>query len=121
MIGFAKQFERPIIVLERLKGLKKRMSYSHIHSISPYEMLHQAIINKALWNNIPFKVVGARYTSQTCLECGYRNRKNRNKDKFKCLSCGYENDADVIAGLNILRGGERGEFLHPTSRVVPFA
>jgi IS605 OrfB family transposase len=101
VIAFTKQFEKPIIVLEHLKELKKRMSYSHIYSISPYMVLRQAIINKALWNSIPFKVVSAKYTSQTCPKCNYRNPKNRNRDKFKCLMCSYEDDADVVAGLNL--------------------
>lgn len=107
VINFAKRFEKPIIILEYLNGLKKRMSYYHIYSISPYEILHQAIINKALWNDVPFKVVSAAYTSQTCPKCGYRNRRNRNKGKFKCLNCNYEDDADVVAGLNIQKKVER--------------
>lgn len=39
-----------------------------------------------------------------CPRCYSRDfRLNRNKSRFKCLNCNYEDDADVVAGLNISR------------------
>lgn len=48
------------------------------------------------------KQVNAAYTSQTCPECGYVDRRNRTGDTFKCLNCGHEGHSDSIAAVNIL-------------------
>jgi putative transposase len=50
--------------------------------------------------------VEARYTSQTCFECGHVEPGNRlNQAVFRCCSCGHEAHADVNAARNILRAG----------------
>jgi predicted RNA-binding Zn-ribbon protein involved in translation (DUF1610 family) len=50
---------------------------------------------------VPFKLVPAQYTSQTCPKCGYVNEKNRDEEWFKCLKCGYQTDADLAGAMNI--------------------
>jgi putative transposase len=52
-----------------------------------------------------FIQVNPAYTSQTCSECGHRERSNRNGKVFYCLSCGHRADADINAAVNILRAG----------------
>jgi len=102
VIEFAKQFEKPVIVLEDLKGLKKRLrKLPHIYTIAPYELVHSAIIEKALWEGIAVQTKKAYYSSQKCPKCGYINSKNRRGKKFKCIECGFEEDADVVAGMNL--------------------
>jgi predicted RNA-binding Zn-ribbon protein involved in translation (DUF1610 family) len=50
---------------------------------------------------VPFKLVPASYTSQTCPKCGYVDEKNRDGERFKCLKCGYQADADIVGAMNI--------------------
>jgi len=52
---------------------------------------------------IPFMVVPAQNTSVTCPYCGYKDKKNRNGERFKCLNCGYQADADIAAAMNIAK------------------
>ena len=48
--------------------------------------------------------VPARYTSQTCSECGTVDGKSReNQASFVCRHCGYHMNADHNAAINILR------------------
>jgi putative transposase len=50
--------------------------------------------------------VSARYTSQTCAECGNVEAGNRvSQAVFRCCSCGHEAHADTNAARNILRAG----------------
>ena len=45
-------------------------------------------------------------TSQTCSQCGTRDRKSRvSQSEFQCTSCGYSTNADLNAAINI---GDRG-------------
>ena len=102
VIGFAKQFERPVIVLEDLKWLKRRLKrLPHIYAIAPYGLIHSAIVEKALWEEIAVQTKKAYYSSQKCPNCSYISSKNRKGRRFKCLKCGFEEDADVVAGMNL--------------------
>ncbi len=50
--------------------------------------------------------VPARYTSQICSMCGYRDVDNRTSlRKFVCMSCGHAEHADLNAAANILASG----------------
>lgn len=52
---------------------------------------------------LPVSYTKPAYTSQTCPECGKRDNKNRDGDKFKCVECGYENVSHVVGAINICR------------------
>ena len=52
---------------------------------------------------IPFTLVNAQYTSQTCNRCKYIAKGNRNGEIFKCLQCDYSCNADYNASVNIAR------------------
>jgi transposase len=54
-------------------------------------------------NGIPFMLVNAQYTSQTCNRCGYIAKGNRSGKTFKCLRCGYSCNADYNASVNVAR------------------
>ncbi|WP_037919747.1 RNA-guided endonuclease InsQ/TnpB family protein [Sulfurihydrogenibium subterraneum] len=46
--------------------------------------------------------VNPAYTSQTCSNCGYVDKRNRkSQEKFECLICGKKINADVNASRNI--------------------
>lgn len=45
--------------------------------------------------------VNPRHTSQRCSKCGYIDRENRKRLKFKCKQCGFELNADLNAARNI--------------------
>jgi len=52
--------------------------------------------------DIKITEVNPAYTSQTCFECGYVDKRNRKtQEKFECLICGKEINADVNASRNI--------------------
>jgi len=57
--------------------------------------------------------VPPEYTSQICSECGNKDKKSRNKRKWRCKRCGYIDDSDINAsknikdrGVTIMRGGD---------------
>jgi putative transposase len=50
--------------------------------------------------------VPARYTSQTCYECGHCEKANRKTQAdFECVKCNHKSNADWNAAKNILRSG----------------
>lgn len=52
--------------------------------------------------------VSPAFTSQTCAECGYISKENRESQAvFECQSCGHTAHADLNAARNILRAGTR--------------
>jgi len=50
--------------------------------------------------------VNPKYTSQTCSNCGFVEKNNRNGNKFKCKECGFELNADLNASRNIVNLGK---------------
>jgi len=96
------------IALEDLKGIgarttvRVRRDERYQHNLWAYRLLHQNIAYKARLNGVPVVFVDARYSSQTCPECGFRHRKNRtSQSEFRCHQCGYSAHADFVAALNI--------------------
>ena len=73
------------------------------HFLIPRYRLMIAIKTLCERNGVPFTLVNAQYTSQTCNRCGYIARGNRDGETFKCLSCGYSCNADYNASVNIAR------------------
>ncbi|WP_456487812.1 RNA-guided endonuclease InsQ/TnpB family protein [Candidatus Alkanophaga liquidiphilum] len=106
VVEFAKQFERPIIVMENLNGLREAIDYGkrmnrRLHKI-PYAMIQKFIEYKALWEGILVEKVDPRNTSHTCPVCGERGV--RRKRLFMC-SCGLQDHADRVASVNIAKRG----------------
>lgn len=97
------------LILEDLNKVKHKSKYnrkmnskmqywSYPSVISKFEMLCEE-------QGINLQKVSAAYTSQTCSNCGFRHKENRNNEIFLCLRCGMSLDADFNAALNILHRG----------------
>jgi transposase len=60
------------------------------------------ILYKAHLARVMVELVSPRHTSQTCSECGHRERSNRkSQSEFRCQACGHEAHADANAARNI--------------------
>lgn len=98
--------EYDIICLEDLK-IENLKSYKHVN-----RKLYAKGINQLI-NYIKYKaenagkyvvMVDPSYTTQTCYNCGKRQKLSLKQRKYKC-SCGYIEDRDVNAAKNILSLG----------------
>ena len=59
-----------------------------------------------------FLKVDPRYTSQTCSQCGFKDRRNRkSQPDFKCLRCLAAMNADENGAVNVLRKGRETLYL----------
>ncbi len=98
------------IALEDLTGIRQRVRLRTpqrvtLHSWA-FAQLGAFITYKAQWCGVPVVFVDPAYTSQTCAECGYTDKKNRvDQGYFICRSCGVVAHADRNASRNIARRG----------------
>lgn len=61
---------------------------------------------KLAWKGGILVVVTPQNTSRRCPECGYVSAENRQTQaEFRCVACGFEENADLVAAINILRAG----------------
>jgi IS605 OrfB family transposase len=106
IIAYAKQFPKPIIVMEDLAGIRNNFKKSkrlnrRFHSL-PFRMLQTYIEYKALLEGIEVRYLTkkeTRNTSKICHRCGHVAQvKGR---IFKCPKCGMEYDRDLNACVNI--------------------
>ncbi len=59
---------------------------------------------KLSWLGGRLVLVPPNHTSQTCPRCGDVSPDNRrSQSMFRCRVCGYQNNADLVAAINILR------------------
>lgn len=105
IVAVAQGTERGIAV-ENLNGIRERVTARRsqratLHSWS-FGQLRQFIEYKSRLAGVPVVAVDPRYTSQTCPECGYIDKRNRQSQSlFQCVSCGLAGPADTIAAVNI--------------------
>jgi IS605 OrfB family transposase len=103
------------IVLEDLSGIRERTTVGRqqrarratnrrLSNWSFYQ-LRPFIEYKAQIAGVPVIKVDPAYTSQTCSNCGHRDRKNRDGSDFQCKGCGHSMDADYNAAINIAAKG----------------
>lgn len=52
---------------------------------------------------VEVEYINAAYTSQTCLNCGYVAKNNRDGKNFKCQCCCHKANANIQASKNIAR------------------
>ena len=106
VIAYAKQFPKPVIVMEDLTGIRRNFKKSkrlnrRFHSL-PFRKLQAIVEYKANLEGIEVKYLTkkqTRNTSKTCHKCGYVTQvKGR---AFKCPNCGMEYDRDLNACVNI--------------------
>lgn len=104
LIEKVKKLENPVIVLEGLKYLNRKLrKLHHTKYLLPYRILQEVIKEKANWNNIPVQFVKASYSSLKCPECGSKGRRIRNYRVFVCRNCEFEGDADEVGATNLAR------------------
>jgi len=102
VVEYAKQFEKPIIVLEDLGKMhngSKSKKWNFLLGNWARRKLQEYIRYKAEWEGIPVVKVYPHYTSKTCHFCG--SRGTRKVLVFKCLGCGREYNADSNAAMNL--------------------
>ena len=106
IVDYAKQFPKPVIVMENLNGIRRNFKKSRklnkrFHSL-PFRKLQTIIEYKANLEGIEVKYLTKKETknsTKTCHRCGYVTQvKGR---IFKCPSCGMEYNRDLNACVNI--------------------
>ncbi|WP_289138039.1 transposase [uncultured Brevibacillus sp.] len=93
-----------IIKLERLANIRKtartsRKNAKNLHSWTFYQ-LQQLISYKANLVGIKVMEVNSSYTSQSCPDCG---AKNKAIDRWYECSCGFKAHRDRVGAINIMR------------------
>jgi IS605 OrfB family transposase len=110
IVSYAKQFKKPVIVMEKLGGIRESMNYSkkinrRLHAWS-FRKLQQYIEYKANLEGIPVVYVNAKNTSRRCHRCGHVAQTNGRG--FKCPKCGLKYNRDLNAAINIAHSLTRG-------------
>lgn len=103
IINFAQNNNVAIIRLEQLSGIRQsartsRKNEKNLHSWSFYR-LARFIEYKAILAGMKVAYVNPKYTSQTCPNCGERNKANDRK--YQC-GCGFKGHRDRVGALNII-------------------
>lgn len=110
LIDLTTLYPNPVIVLERLDGIRDRgrgsKKFNRMIASWTFRQLVDFIKYKAARENIPVIFCDPRGTSKTCPKCGHATRSNRpNQSNFRCVACGYQANADYVAGTNIAAQG----------------
>jgi len=128
IIAYAKQFPKPVIVMENLNGIRDSFKKSkklnkRFHSL-PFRKLQAIIEYKANLEGIEVKYLTKKQTkntSKTCHRCGHVAQvKGR---IFKCPKCNMEYDRNLNACVNIAHrvmssvGWRRSEPRKPANEV----
>jgi putative transposase len=108
------------IAVEQLGGIRERVRLrkpqrATLHSWA-FAQLGSFLDYKARQSGVAFVQVDSAYTSQTCSQCGYVDKRNRRSQAvFECGRCCFVGHADHNAAINIaVRGAERwGEVMRP--------
>jgi len=110
LIRWAAGFEKPVIALEDLTNIRRQLGVKDGTSSKAqrkginrwsYFQLRIFIEYKAHELGIPVIYVNPAWTSRHCPRCGHTESGNRNGRRFECLACRYQNNADVVASINI--------------------
>lgn len=105
IVGYAKQFKKPVIVLERFNNFNqtntKNEWNNYLLNTWARSKLQGFIEYKANWEGIPVFYVNPYNTSKICHYCGSKGQ--RDGIKFKCANCEREYNADSNAAMNIAK------------------
>ena len=124
IVAYAKQFPKPVIVMEDLSGVRENFKKSkklnkRFHSL-PFRKLQTYIEYKANLEGIDVRFLckkEVRNTSKTCHRCGHVAQVNGRE--FRCSDCGLRYNRDLNAAINIAHvlmrgmGWRSGEPLEP--------
>ena len=110
IVAYAKQFEKPVIAIEKLNGIRERMNGSaklnrRLHVWS-FRKLQQYIAYKANLEGIPVVYVNPKNTSKRCHRCGHVAHINGRE--FTCPKCNLKYNRDLNAAVNIAHTLTRG-------------
>jgi len=87
------------LVLEDWEDFRKRRT--------SWTDLYKKIIERAEERGVAIRTVHRAYTSVTCPECGFVDKRNRqDRNTFRCVHCDYTGQADIVAARNMRRLGE---------------
>jgi len=109
------------VVVEDLKHVKKdtkkkkRISTKFMNKLQRWVysyFLHRLALFCEV-NGVRVHKIDPAYTSQTCSECGSKDKRSRNGETFCCTACGFSADADFNASQNILSRFLGQEFIVP--------
>jgi putative transposase len=96
------------IALEDLSGIRSRVEDTATKAFRrrfgnwSFFQLRTFLVYKAQAAGVPVVFIDPKYTSQTCRECGHREKSNRqSQDQFCCKACGHTAHADLNAARNI--------------------
>jgi putative transposase len=104
IVEYAKQFPKPIIVLEKLghfQNVSHNKRWNFLLGNWARKKLQFMIEYKAKWEGIPVVYVNSAYTSLYCHYCG--SKGVREGLTFKCLNCGRTYNADANASMNLAK------------------
>jgi putative transposase len=113
------------IAVEQLTGIRGRARLrkpqrATLHSWA-FAQLGGFIGYKAQAAGVAFVQVDPAYTSQTCHECGWVDKRNRrSQSEFECGRCGFVGHADHNAAINIASRGVEcwGEVMRPNAAPI---
>jgi transposase len=86
---------------ENIKNLRYKKVTSKALRHWNYKELFDGLEQKCEENGVQIFKLNPTYTSQRCSTCGWVQKGNRNRKKFKCKICGFTADADLNASINI--------------------
>jgi len=110
IVDAALRYPNPVIVLERLDGIRYRMygskRFRRMVSSWTFRDLVAKIQYKAARAGVGIVFCDPRGTSKTCPKCGHATRSNRpEQGRFRCVACNYQGNADMVAARNIAAAG----------------
>ena len=81
-------------------GKKRKAALNHALALTSLSALNQILGRQCLKRGVHVLPVPARGSSQSCPNCGYRHRRNRETQaRFRCRSCGWSSNADHSASI----------------------
>lgn len=110
IVEIAMRHENPVIVFERLDGIRDRVRasrrFNRMLNSWAFRQLLSFVEYKAERHGIPVLTVDPRRTSRTCPRCGHATRSNRpSQSQFRCVNCSFQDNADSVASHNIAGAG----------------
>lgn len=106
IVRTASKYPGCVIVLENLKGIRKRMNFGKKQNRKghswPFLLLEEMIVYKAHRNSIAVRRVYPRGTSSVCKDCGGDIRRSPSIHSV-CKTCKKEYNGDWLGAVNIVR------------------
>jgi IS605 OrfB family transposase len=106
IVRVASKYPGCVIVLENLKGIRKRMDFGKKENRKghswPFLLLEEMIVYKAHRNSIAVRRVYPRDTSSVCRNC-FGSIRRRPSIRSVCETCKKEYNGDWLGAVNIVR------------------